>query len=121
AKAAGAVLLGGSDAPVDTRDPRPFVNMALAVTRRVAGQPALNPAEAVSIREVIDAYTINGAKYLNLDNETGSIEPGKSADLVVVTQDILALADDGRADDIVNTKVLSTYFMGKEVYHRTTP
>ena len=118
AKAAGAVLLGGSDAPVDTRDPRPFINMALAVTRRVPGQPALNPAEAVSIRDVIDAYTINGAKYLNLDKEAGSIEAGKSADLIVVNQDILALADGGKADDIVNTRVIETYFMGKEVYRQ---
>ncbi len=118
AKAAGAVLLGGSDAPVDTRDPRPFINMALAVTRRLPGQPALNPAQAVSLREAIDAYTINGAKYLNLDKDAGSIEVGKSADLVVLNQDILALADAGKADDIVNTKVLETYFMGKEVYRQ---
>jgi predicted amidohydrolase YtcJ len=118
AKAAGAVLLGGSDAPVETRDPRPFINMALAVTRRTPGQPAFNPAEAVSIRDAIDAYTINGAKYLNLDKDAGSIETGKSADLVVLDRDILALADAGKADDIVQTKVLETYFMGKEVYRQ---
>jgi hypothetical protein len=103
---------------VDTRDPRPFINMALAVTRRMPGQPALNPAQAVSLREAIDAYTINGAKYLNLEKDAGSIELGKSADLVVLNQDILALADAGKADDIVNTKVLETYFMGKEVYRQ---
>ncbi len=118
AKAAGAVLLGGSDAPVETRDPRPFVNMAMAVTRRTPGQPAFNPAEAVSIRDAIEAYTINGAKYLNLDKDAGSIEVGKSADMVVLNQDILALADAGKADDIVKTKVLETYFMGKEVYRQ---
>ena len=120
-KAAGAILLAGSDAPVDTRDPRPFVNMATAVTRRVPGLPALNPVESVSIRDVIDAYTINGARYLNLDKDAGSIEVGKSADLVVVNQDILALADGGKADDIANTQVLETYFMGKQVYRRTGP
>ena len=117
-KAAGAVLLAGSDAPVDTRDPRPFMNMAIAVTRRIPGQKALNPAETLAIRDVIDAYTINGAKYLNLDKDTGSIEVGKSADLVVVDRDILALADGGKPDDIVNTKVLETYFMGKQVYRQ---
>ena len=117
-KAAGAVLLGGSDAPVDTRDPRPFINMTVAVTRRIPGQPALNPAEDISIREAIDAYTINGAKYLNLDRDAGSIEVGKSADLVIVDRDILALADGGKPDGIVDTRVLQTWFMGKEVYRQ---
>ena len=118
ARLAGAILLAGSDAPVDTSDPRPFVNMAVAVTRRLPGQPALNAHETIPIRDAIDAYTINGAKYLNLDQDTGSIEVGKSADLVVVDQDILALADHGKPDDIARTHVLETFFMGKEVYRR---
>jgi predicted amidohydrolase YtcJ len=117
-KAAGAVLLGGSDAPVDTRDPRPFVNMAVAVTRRVPGKRALNPAEGISIREAIDAYTISGAKYLNIDRDAGSIEVGKSADLVIVDRDILALADGGKPDAIVETRVLQTWFMGRQVYRQ---
>jgi predicted amidohydrolase YtcJ len=117
---AGAVLIAGSDAPVDTRDPRPFVNMAMAVTRRIPGQPALNLAESIPIRDAIEAYTINGAKYLSLDKETGSIEVGKSADLIVIDQDILALADRGKADDIAKTKVLETYFKGKQVYRQAT-
>ena len=117
-KTAGAVLLGGSDAPVDTRDPRPFINMTVAVTRRIPGQPALNPAEGIGIRDAIDAYTINGAKYLNLDRDAGSIEVGKSADFVIVDQDILALADAGKPDEIADTKVLATWFMGKEVYRQ---
>lgn len=115
---AGAVLLGGSDAPVGTRDPQPFVNIGAAVTRRLPGQRALNPAECIGIRDAIDAYTINGAKYLDMDKEAGSIETGKSADLIVLDQDILALADGGKADDIVKTKVLKTYFMGKQVFQR---
>jgi predicted amidohydrolase YtcJ len=116
---AGAVLLGGSDAPVETRDPQPLVNITAAVTRRLPGQRALNPAECIGIRDAIDAYTINGAKYLDMDRETGSIETGKSADLIVLDQDILALADGGKADDIAKTRVLATYFMGKEVYRPT--
>ena len=115
---AGAVLLGGSDAPVETRDPQPLVNITAAVTRRIPGQRALNPAECIGIRDAIDAYTINGAKYLDMDKETGSIETGKSADLIVLDQDILALADGGKADDIAKARVLETYFMGKEVYRR---
>jgi predicted amidohydrolase YtcJ len=117
---AGAVLVAGSDAPVETRDPQPLVNIAAAVTRRLPGQPALNPAECIGIRDAIDAYTINGAKYLNTDKDTGSIEVGKSADLIVLGDDILALADGGKADDIAKTKVLTTYFMGKPVYRQAS-
>jgi len=115
-KEAGGTLVAGSDAPVNTRDPQPFVNMAIGVTRRLPGQPAQNPAQAVSIRDLVDAYTINGARFLHRDQVAGSIEAGKSADFIVVDQDILQLADSGHADDIARTKVLETWFQGKEVY-----
>ncbi len=115
-KEAGAILVAGSDAPVDTPDPRPFVNMTRAVTRRVYGGRALNPSQAIGIRDVIDAYTLSGARFLGREQEAGSIEVGKSADFIVLNQDILALADAGHADDIRNTDVLETWFMGKEVF-----
>jgi predicted amidohydrolase YtcJ len=118
-KDAGAILVAGSDAPVNTRDPQPFVNMAVAVTRRVPGQPQFNPQQAVTIREVLDAYTINGARMLGRDKEIGSLEVGKSADFAVLDRDILQMADSGKADDINGTKVLDTYFQGKRVYHAT--
>jgi predicted amidohydrolase YtcJ len=117
-KDAGGTLVAGSDAPVNTRDPQPFVNMALGVTRRIPGQKAQNPGQAVSIRDVIDAYTINGARFLHRDSIAGSLEAGKSADFIVVDQDILQLAASGHADDIVRTHVLKTWFQGKEVYAR---
>ncbi len=117
-KNAGATLIAGSDAPVDARDPRPFVNMSFAVTRGLPGLPALNAAESVSIRDAIDAYTINGAEYLRRDKEAGSIAVGKSADFIVLDTDILALADSGKAGDIAKTRVLETYFMGAVVYRR---
>lgn len=113
---AGAILTAGSDAPVDTHDPRPFVNMATAVTRHLPGGPPLNSDQTISIREVIDAYTINGARFIGREAEAGSIEVGKSADFIVVDRNILALADAGKADDIRGTKVLETWFEGKPVY-----
>jgi predicted amidohydrolase YtcJ len=121
--AAALLLLGGrnclatgerpadwvlTDAPVDTPDPRPFVNMTRAVTRRLPGGHALNPSQAISIRDVIDAYTISGARFLGLEPVSGWIDVGKSADFIVLNQDILKLADEGRADDIRNTGVLET-------------
>ena len=115
-KDAGAILVAGSDAPVGTRDPQPFVNMAVAVTRRDPGQPAFNPRQALSIREVLDAYTINGARMLGREREFGSLAAGKSADFIVLDRDILTLADSGQADDIAATRVLETWFRGRRVY-----
>ena len=115
---AGATLVAGSDAPVNTHDPQPFVNMAMAVTRHLPGRPRLNAAQSIPIRDAIDAYTINGARYLNRNAQAGSLEVGKSADFVVLDRDILALADIGRAEDIAKTQVLETWFMGKKVYGR---
>jgi predicted amidohydrolase YtcJ len=116
ARDAGAVLAAGSDAPAGTRDPRPFVHMAVAVTRHLPGQAGFNPRQALSIREVLDAYTINGARLLGRDKEFGSLEAGKSADFVVLDRDILALADGGSAEDIGSPRVLETWFRGKRVY-----
>ena len=117
-KAAGGILTAGSDAPVDTRDPRPFVNMAVAVTRRAPPQPALGPQESITLPEVIEAYTTAGALMLNIDKDAGSIEVGKSADFIVLDRDILALAAGGHPEAVAEAHVVATWFQGKEVYKR---
>ena len=115
---AGGILVGGSDAPVNTRDPQPFVNIAVALTRQIPGQPPITPAQRISIESAIDAYTIHGARYLNRDRETGSIEVGKSADFILLDRDILKLAAAGQGQEIAHTKVLETWFKGMAVYQR---
>ena len=116
AKEAGAILVAGSDAPVLTKDPQPFANMEFGVTRARHGLRPMSPHQRLDIRDLIDAYTINGARALNRASEIGSIEVGKSADFIVVDQNILALADKGRPEKIGETKVIETWFMGKKVY-----
>jgi predicted amidohydrolase YtcJ len=115
-KDAGVVLAAGSDAPVLTKDPQPFVNMEIGVTRARHGLPPISPWQRLNIRDLVDAYTINNAHALNRAAEIGSLEAGKSADFIIVDQNILALGDQGRPEKIGATKVLETWFMGRKVY-----
>ena len=116
ARDAGAILTAGSDAPVETRDPRPFANIAVALSRRLPGRPALNAAQAITIEDVLQAYTLNGARFLGRERETGSLEAGKSADFVMLDRDLLALAKAGQYEEIARTRVVGTWFRGRRVY-----
>ena len=115
--AAGGVLTAGSDAPVDTREPRPFFNLEKAVTRQQDETGRVyNSAQRISLVDALDAYTINGAKMLQNDQMTGSLEPGKKADFVILDTDLLALQAAGNAHQISDTQVLSTWFDGRKIY-----
>jgi hypothetical protein len=92
--------------------------MAIAVTRALPAQPPLNPAESIGIRDVLDAYTIDGARSLQRAGEIGSLEAGKSADFAVLDRNILELGDAGRAAEIADTKVAETWFQGRRVFQR---
>ncbi len=113
---AGGLLAAGSDAPVGTRDPQPFINMQVGVTRSEPGLPSANPWERLTIRDLVDAYTIGGARAMGRGAEFGSLEVGKSADFIIVDQDILKLGDEGHGDLIGKTRVLETWFRGRQVY-----
>ena len=117
-KGAGAEIIAGSDAPVDTANPRPFVNMAAAVTRSQPGLPKLNEKEALTIYEAVDTYTRTAAKALKLDDITGVLEPGKRADFIIIDQDIFDLAENGNPYEIANTEVQETWFDGELVFKR---
>ncbi len=121
AKEAGAILVAGSDAPVLTKDPQPFVNMEFGVTRARHGLRPMSPQQRLNIRDLIDAYTINGARALNRAAEIGSLEVGKSADFIIVDQNVLALADQGHPERIGDTKVLETWFMGRKIFSAPQP
>jgi predicted amidohydrolase YtcJ len=115
--AAGGVLTAGSDAPVDTREPRPFFNLEKAVTRQQDETGKIyNAEEKVSLADALDAYTINGAEMLKNEQITGSLEAGKKADFVILDTDLLALEAAGNASQISDVRVLSTWFDGRKIY-----
>ncbi|MFL0403765.1 amidohydrolase [Bacillus nitratireducens] len=84
--------------------------------------PLVTISNALSIDEkglsdvyaAIDAYTIKPAKALGLDSVTGSIEVGKSADMILLNEDITKMS----TDKIPNAKVLVTVLQGEVVYHK---
>ena len=61
---------------------------------------------------MVDAYTINAAFAMKQEATTGSLEPGKRADLIVLDRDIFAIDP----FDLHATQVLATYLDGRAVY-----
>ena len=72
------------------------------------------PAERVTLQQMIDSFTIAGARANFLEDETGSLEIGKSADMVVLDTNILTCP----AARIGNAQVLQTIFRGATIYDR---
>lgn len=114
---AGVLIVNGSDAPVGSRDPMPLTSLQIAVTRGSGGY-VLNEQQALDIHSAIAAFTINGARLRNHAADLGTIETGKIADLIVLDQNIVELAESGLADRIGETKVQLTVFDGRVVFER---
>jgi predicted amidohydrolase YtcJ len=121
--AAGGVAGGGSDhmqkiGSLRSNNPyNPFLGMATAITRRARWHEGqLHPEEALSREQAIRFYTLNSAKIMFLDQVTGSLEPGKLADLIILDRDLLHCAE----EQISGTQVLRTYLGGKLV-HQAKP
>jgi predicted amidohydrolase YtcJ len=110
-KDAGALIAGGSDWGVSSFDA--FEAMEHAITRSEArGKPPLLPEQSLNLQDMVDAYTINAAFALKQERTTGSLEPGKRGDFIVLDRDIFAIDP----FDLHLTRVLSTYLDGREVY-----
>ena len=111
---AGAVVTYGSDWD-NVPDPNPWVGMEGMVTRQYPGKPEYgqwNPDERIDVETAIKIFTHNGAMAMEKEDETGSIEVGKSADFIVINQNLLEVP----ANKIHQTKVLQTVLRGQTVY-----
>jgi predicted amidohydrolase YtcJ len=108
----GIVAGLSSDTPVI--DPNPLTGIYFAITRKTPTDQTIAPHEAVTVMQAIRAYTLNGAYASFEENIKGSLEPGKLADLVVLSDDILKVPP----EKIMRLKVDLTMVGGKVVYER---
>ncbi|MGL6004711.1 amidohydrolase [Aeromonas sobria] len=113
---AGAILVAGSDAPVDSRDPRPFANMAAGVNHAPQSGDDFRASQRITLDQMLDAYTINGARAVRQQAVSGSIEAGKSADFIVLDRDLYQLVASGKPEQIADTRVTRTVFRGQTVF-----
>lgn len=119
----GVVCAYGSDFPVNAA--YGLAGIQVAMTRRhvkldptyelFKDLPAALPNECVSLKEALQAHTIHVAYQAHLEKVTGSIEVGKSAELVVLDSNI----ETTPADQIQDIKVLETVFKGKTIFKNT--
>lgn len=107
----GATIAGASDWPITTADPWKAIYQALT---RKGPKGVLAPTEAVDRTTMFQAYTLNAARALQLDQQIGSLKPGKQADLIVLDRDVFQVD----AEALGDTQVLKTFFAGREVFSR---
>ncbi len=106
----GAVVANGTDAPVEDVDPIP--SFYATVTRRLANGTRFFPEQALTREEALRTYTWNGAYAAFEENEKGSLEVGKLADVTVLDRDILTVPE----EEILGSRVVYTIVGAKVLY-----
>ena len=112
---AGADVIAGSDWPAVIPDMDPWTGIEAMITRQhpKGKYPGTYWAEqAITLEQALDIATLAGAKALRMEQDIGSIEVGKLADIIVLNHNLFEIP----AEAISDTKVEMTLFEGKIVY-----
>jgi len=105
-------LGAGTDFPVNTINP--FINMYIMVTRKDPNGHVYGANEAISREQALRLYTSAASHYMFEENKKGSIEPGKLADLAVLSADFMTVPENQIKDIQVDLTVVG----GKVVFQR---
>lgn len=111
----GVLVTMGTDCPVESFDP--ISNIHCAVNRTdINGEPknGWDQKEKLTVEEAVISYTLNSAIACFSENELGTLEVGKLADLVVLSEDIFVI----KPEIIKNAKVDMTVINGKVAFSR---
>jgi len=106
----GAVVINGTDAPVERVDPIP--SFYASVTRETAAGDAFFPGQAMTREDALRSYTLDAAYAAFEEDLKGSLTPGKLADVVVWSNDIMTAP----AAEILETAAVYTIVGGDVVY-----
>ncbi len=115
-KEAGVTMAFGSDCPV--ANPNPMFSIHAAITRQTRdGTPpgGWYPEQRLTVREAVWGFTMGTALVSGREAHTGSITPGKLADLIVLDRDVFALEETAPLE-IAQAQVVMTVFDGRIVY-----
>ena len=104
-----------SDWPAGTPDPNPWMGLAGMISRKDPNNSYdgyIGKDEVISFQQALPIFTINGAKSLGMEKETGTISIGKWADFIVLEKPIQNYS----IQEIANMKVHQTIWKGRIVY-----
>jgi predicted amidohydrolase YtcJ len=90
----------------------PFENIYFYVTRKAEDGSVAGPMQKISREEAVRMVTINNAYFTFEEDVKGSLEPGKVADFLILSDDVMSVAE----DKIIQIKPLATYVAGRKVY-----
>ncbi len=105
-------LGAGTDFPVNPINP--FINMYIMVTRKDPNGHVYGATEAISREQALRLYTSAASHYMFDENKKGTIEPGKFADLAVLSADFMSVPE----EQIKDIKVDETIVGGKVVFQQ---
>ena len=106
----GAIVTNGTDVPVERVDP--LAGFYAAITRKMKNGVPFFPQQCLTREQALRSYTLDAAYAAFEDDIKGSLTPGKLADIVVLSQDIMTIAE----EEIRTTNVVMTILGGKVVY-----
>ncbi len=108
----GAIITNGTDVPVERIDP--IASYYSSVTRRMNNGDAFYPEHIMTRQEALETYTINGAYSAFEEDIKGSLTPGKYADLIVLSKNLLTVD----YEEIPSAEVEMTFVGGELRYKK---